>query len=371
MILSSVFRIRAFWRSIIAAGFCFFLQSGTRLAATEDETANAPTSAITPSTEIPGCEPEPPAPPPVQYLLALPWACQSRFLPPVKMPEDQARTAADSAQGGFWLTLPWQDFHANFITAWGRAATPEAQFRLIEWCRKNRFPEGAEFILRHLLKNQGWEPSNPLYRRAIKQWIPCQRRRRAGLVMGLPVGGEWFVVKDLTKHHQGKDWAAFAVDLVIKRNNKPFHDDPAVLENHYAYDQPVLAVADGVVAKVVDNHPDTPIGEPRTAPENLIIIAHAQGVSSVYAHLGEGTACVKPGDQVHQGDKIGRVGNSGASGIPHLHFDIYDQDYLSLPGRFRFESRVAANWTRHQDAPLAENTYIRPLPAKPVAVTAR
>ncbi|HCC37575.1 MAG TPA: M23 family peptidase [Treponema sp.] len=54
---------------------------------------------------------------------------------------------------------------------------------------------------------------------------------------------------------------------------------------------------------------------------NYIIINHANGYRTVYAHLS--AFSVKQGDRVNQGDKIGEVGNTGLSTGPHLHFQIY------------------------------------------------
>ncbi|MBS9403909.1 M23 family metallopeptidase [Halomonas sp. TRM85114] len=39
----------------------------------------------------------------------------------------------------------------------------------------------------------------------------------------------------------------------------------------------------------------------------------------VFAHMRQGSVAVMMGDQVAVGDRIGEVGNSGASTEPHLH----------------------------------------------------
>ncbi len=52
-----------------------------------------------------------------------------------------------------------------------------------------------------------------------------------------------------------------------------------------------------------------------------IAIEHDNGVrQTLYGHLSE--LFVKPGDQVQQGTMIGRVGSTGASTGPHLHFEF-------------------------------------------------
>jgi len=41
-------------------------------------------------------------------------------------------------------------------------------------------------------------------------------------------------------------------------------------------------------------------------------------------HLQPGTIRVKPGEQVTVGQELGRAGNSGRSGAPHLHVHLQD-----------------------------------------------
>lgn len=53
---------------------------------------------------------------------------------------------------------------------------------------------------------------------------------------------------------------------------------------------------------------------------NYIILQHADSVQSVYAHLS--AMEVRAGQPVMKGSVIGRVGSTGASTGPHLHFEI-------------------------------------------------
>lgn len=77
------------------------------------------------------------------------------------------------------------------------------------------------------------------------------------------------------------------------------------------YGTPILAAGPGVVAEI--NH---------GGPFGLhTIIAHADGVSSFYAHQSRTNVLV--GQSVQRGDVIGFVGSTGWSTGPHLHFEMH------------------------------------------------
>lgn len=52
----------------------------------------------------------------------------------------------------------------------------------------------------------------------------------------------------------------------------------------------------------------------------LIVVKHAQGLATVYAHHSQ--ILVKMGDAVKQGQLIGFSGKSGSVSGPHLHFEV-------------------------------------------------
>jgi murein DD-endopeptidase MepM/ murein hydrolase activator NlpD len=53
---------------------------------------------------------------------------------------------------------------------------------------------------------------------------------------------------------------------------------------------------------------------------NMIVVDHGEGIETVYGHCSK--VLVKAGDKVKRGDVIGRVGNTGRSTGPHVHFEL-------------------------------------------------
>ena len=62
---------------------------------------------------------------------------------------------------------------------------------------------------------------------------------------------------------------------------------------------------------------------------NIIIIKHSQGFITVYAH--NETNYVAEGEKVERGQIIGRVGNTGRTSGPHLHFEIRKNNRIVNP----------------------------------------
>lgn len=122
-----------------------------------------------------------------------------------------------------------------------------------------------------------------------------------------------------------------------------FAGDPLDPRSHHAYGEDVLAVADATVIASTDGLPDN---VPRTAAGfsprlpitlatiggNDVMLDLGDGQFAYYAHLQPGSVRVKAGDRVRRGDVLGRIGNSGDSREPHLHFQVTD-----APERFAAE----------------------------------
>ena len=55
---------------------------------------------------------------------------------------------------------------------------------------------------------------------------------------------------------------------------------------------------------------------------NYVMIEHDDGNVTVYGHMHQGTIRVKTGDKVVKGQLLGKMGSSGRSNGPHLHFEV-------------------------------------------------
>ena len=64
-----------------------------------------------------------------------------------------------------------------------------------------------------------------------------------------------------------------------------------------------------------------------------VIIDHGNAEYSLYAHLQPGSVRAKAGDLIKAGQPIAKLGSSGNSTEPHLHFQVYDApDPLNCSG---------------------------------------
>jgi biotin carboxyl carrier protein len=138
----------------------------------------------------------------------------------------------------------------------------------------------------------------------------------------------------------------FAIDFAKIKNGKIYDGDGSKVEQHYAFGEEVLAVADGTVFSIQDGKPETTPNQsmiPKTKEDyggNQVILQMAPNVFAIYVHLHTGSVAVKVGDVVKAGAPLAKIGNTGPSMGPHLHFGLSDKPDLfsgrSLP--FVFDS---------------------------------
>ena len=147
----------------------------------------------------------------------------------------------------------------------------------------------------------------------------------------LPFMGEWYVNQGHNgdETHKG-EWSEAWDFVIINSELSQYNDDGNDLKDYYCYGQNVIAPADGSVVVAEDGTDDNSIGEVNTFRNwgNTVIIKHSEGLYSKLCHLQKGSLVVKVGDSVQYGQVLGKVGNSGRSPYPHLHFQLQSTPYI-------------------------------------------
>lgn len=153
-------------------------------------------------------------------------------------------------------------------------------------------------------------------------------------VVRLPFCGAWTVSQGPggLPTHQGEGWHAW--DFVVVDARRSTHRSLGLyLDDYYAFGLPVLAPADGVVVRVVDGIPDNPPSQDNLDENwgNLVIVDHGGGVCSEISHFQAGSIVVVEGQEVREGQWLGRCGSSGRSLEPHIHFQVQVGPALGAP----------------------------------------
>ncbi len=189
-------------------------------------------------------------------------------------------------------------------------------------------------------------------------------RSPAGTVtLSAPFAGDWYVVQgghsELVNDHRASPSQRDALDIVQIEGGGTHSGTGKDLADYYAFDAPLLAPADGVVVFLLDSRPDRPPSSPDPDPAraegNQMVIDIGHGRYLNVAHLERNSALVNVGDQVHQGQALARIGNSGASDEPHLHIqvqnsrraNVHDAGVSTVPIVFRGITLIRAGQTSH------------------------
>ena len=178
--------------------------------------------------------------------------------------------------------------------------------------------------------------------------------RRAATVIKPPVKGDgWLstsacctpnVHRDLRVAVNGRRIETpetFALDWALLKGDRVYEGDGSRNDQFYVYGADVYAVANGTVVSVQDGKPDATPNKamtPKTLSDfggNQVMLEIAPKVYAVYAHLQPGSLRVKVGDTVKVGATLAKIGNTGPSLGPHLHFGLLNRPDLftgrSLP----------------------------------------
>jgi hypothetical protein len=183
------------------------------------------------------------------------------------------------------------------------------------------------------------------------------------VVVEFPLRDEWLVERTpahrIPSHGTDMLGQRFAYDMVRIDQRAGFHLHPAgTLRSYligvrtrdcYGWGQPVHAALDGEAVVAVDGVPERQwlhvvreswlalknawlfsrgwrTVDPTRLAGNHVIMRTGE-TYALYAHLGPGSVVVTTGQHVHAGEVIGRVGHSGNSTAPHLHFQLMDSTH--------------------------------------------
>ena len=129
--------------------------------------------------------------------------------------------------------------------------------------------------------------------------------------------------RDLTRTASGWGWRIHPIYKI-----KKFHEG---MDFTATTGTDIYATGEGVVSEVVTDN---------SGYGKHIVIDHGFGYKSLYAHMSAFTA--KPGQKVKRGDVIGRVGSTGTSTAPHLHYEVHLKNKKVNPQFYYFQEDLSA-----------------------------
>jgi hypothetical protein len=196
---------------------------------------------------------------------------------------------------------------------------------------------------------------------------PVKYKVKTDLV--LPLNGKLLVydAHDYLAHHRRVDlshpmlvmlgiqsnFVRYAIDFsFLDEQDQLFKADGKNEKDWHAWGAPVFAPGSGTVVFAQNEVPENTMGYPYAFDElpdadhrpelsmgNCVVIDHGNGEFSWLVHLRIGSVLVKAGDEVKQGQEMGKIGFSGDSGsFVHLHYNMTSgfnfKSVEGLPVRF-------------------------------------
>lgn len=219
-----------------------------------------------------------------------------------------------------------------------------------EWKKKifpllKEFPENKD-ILKLSADIYFYNNEEPVkrneYRNKAMQIYLDSAGERPKISLNFPVKGAWIITsgpfEKLLDTHNG--FNGYNIDLVKinKKGNRLKKGNGTLNDDYYSYDRNVYSVLSGTVDLVFDRVNDNKVGDLNYCTTNLVQIEHiinGKRYYSQYVHLKKDSVKINKGDKISSGQFIGKVGNSGLSYAPHLHFGFFDEKKVSLPIYFK------------------------------------
>jgi len=109
---------------------------------------------------------------------------------------------------------------------------------------------------------------------------------------------------------------------------------------------PILAARSGVATETESRYARSYNNQCFMNRCNYVVIRHADGHESIYAHLAWRSVKVRRGEKIKIGQTIGLSGQTGYATYPHLHFGVYDIDNENIPPTFNASLPPKISWRK-------------------------
>ena len=208
-----------------------------------------------------------------------------------------------------------------------------------------------------------------IFSNSVKKWID---RRNAMLemyepiIVQFPLRGEWLSPNTpgtkVPSHGTNQLGTRYAYDFIQvdwNRMGTPAYRVGVMqylfsgvkLSDYYCWGQEVYSPCDGIVVGAEDGYAenektnlladmsnayknahyfDPEKDDIQSVAGNYVIIKYSENVYAALCHLQTGSIQVSVGQMIKKGEVIGRVGHSGNSFAPHLHFQLMDSGDITV-----------------------------------------
>ena len=208
-----------------------------------------------------------------------------------------------------------------------------------------------------------------IFSNSVKKWID---RRNAMLemyepiIVQFPLRGEWLSPNTpgtkVPSHGTNQLGTRYAYDFIQVDWNRigtpayrvgvmQYLFSGVKLSDYYCWGQEVYSPCDGIVVGAEDGYAenektnlladmsnayknahyfDPEKDDIQSVAGNYVIIKYSENVYAALCHLQTGSVQVSVGQMIKKGEVIGRVGHSGNSFAPHLHFQLMDSSDISV-----------------------------------------
>lgn len=163
-----------------------------------------------------------------------------------------------------------------------------------------------------------------------------------------PIGGTEAVTSNGNTFTTGSPYPTVITSHFSTRDDpftgqESFHTGMDIASSDGSYNAYIIASRDGTVTYPSEN--DTlncpsngNLDNCGSGYGNYVMIEHSDGTITLYGHMYEGSITVRSGEQVSQGQVIGKMGSSGRSTGAHLHFEVRSNGKQVNPLNFISES---------------------------------